>query len=93
MAVPKHLDEAAARLKEASTRIDAAATRPLTLESAKEWLLALTEYVRALSDIQAFNNESVHEKLHAIAGRVGMGESKLATPPRAPGRPPAKRRR
>ncbi len=72
MAVPKHLNEAVARLKEASTRIDAARTERLTLESVGEWLAALTDFCLALSDVQSFNNESVHEKLHALAGRAGL---------------------
>ena len=74
MAIPKHLEEAAARLKDASVRIKAAQAKPLTLESVQEWLIALTDFSSALSDIQAFNNESVHEKLHALAGRAGLRE-------------------
>jgi hypothetical protein len=72
MAVPKHLDEATAQLKDAALRIEVARTREPTLESAHEWLGALTDFAMALSDIQSFNNESVHEKLHEIGGRVGL---------------------
>lgn len=74
MAVPKHLNEAAARLKEASARIDEARSQPATPEGTRQWLVALTDFAMALSDIQAFNNESVHEKLHALAGRAGLKE-------------------
>jgi hypothetical protein len=74
MAIPKHLDEAVTRLNEASARIDEARAKPLTLENLREWLVGLTNYARAASDVQAFNNESVHEKLHEIAGRVGLGQ-------------------
>lgn len=36
------------------------------------WLEALTAYCEALADIHTYNNESVHEKLHALAGRTGL---------------------
>jgi hypothetical protein len=71
MAVPKHLEEAAARLKRAAAKIDDARSKPLTLESLRQWIEAVTDYSMALADIQSFNNESVHEKLHELAGRVG----------------------
>ena len=80
MAVPKHLDEAVIRLKEASARIDEGRAKPLTLESLREWLVALTDYAVAMSDIQTFNNESIHEKLHELAGRVGLKEFPPASP-------------
>ncbi|MHB8875824.1 MAG: hypothetical protein ACYC8T_19220 [Myxococcaceae bacterium] len=72
MSLPKHLDEAAARLDRASERIERARAEPPTLESHREWLEALTDFVRALADIHQFTNESVHEKLHELAGRVGF---------------------
>jgi hypothetical protein len=72
MSLPKHLGEAAKRLEDASFRIDAARVRPPTLASLQAWLAALTDYGQALSDIQRLNNESIHEKLHAIAGRLGV---------------------
>jgi hypothetical protein len=72
MAVPKHVDQAAARLQEAGRRIEAIRQQPLSLESAREWLEALTDLSMALSDIQSFNNESVHEKLHQLAARMGI---------------------
>jgi hypothetical protein len=72
MTLPRHLEEAAARLKEASWKIDQAREKPLTLESLKEWLGALTDYSIAATEIHEFNNESIHEKLHEVAGRVGL---------------------
>lgn len=72
MPVPKHLDEAVARLKQALVRIDVARAKPLTLETLQEWLGALTDYAVAQGDIETFNNESVHEKLHELGGRVGL---------------------
>jgi hypothetical protein len=72
MSVPKHLDQSAAELRAASERIEAARQRPASLESVREWLDALTDYCSALSDIHSFNNESVHEKLHSLAERVGL---------------------
>ncbi|MHB8872207.1 MAG: hypothetical protein ACYC8T_00835 [Myxococcaceae bacterium] len=72
MALPKHLDEATARLERASERIERARAKPSTPETQREWLEALTDFTLALSDIHQFTNESVHEKLHELAGRVGL---------------------
>jgi hypothetical protein len=72
MSVPKHLAEAAAKLKEASFRIDEARHGPLTCENQKVWLEALTDYCLALSELQSYSSESVHEKLHELAGRAGV---------------------
>jgi hypothetical protein len=71
MSLPEHLRDAAARVEDASRRIDAARNEPTSAASMREWLVALTDYVEALSDVQRFANESLHEKLHLIAGRVG----------------------
>jgi hypothetical protein len=70
MAVPAHLEEAAARLSEASWRIDQAKAKTFTSEAQREWLAALTDFSLALSDLQRFNNESIHEKLHDLTGRL-----------------------
>jgi hypothetical protein len=72
MTVPRHLDEAVAKIKEATFRIEQARQGPLTCENQKIWLEALTEYCLALSEVQAYGNESVHEKLHELAGRIGL---------------------
>ena len=72
MTVPKHLDEAVAKITEATLRIKDARQGPLTCENQKVWLEALTDYCLALSKVQAYCNESVHEKLHELAGRIGL---------------------
>lgn len=72
MTVPKHLEDAVAKLKEAEFRIDEARRGPVTCDNQKIWLEALTDYCLALSEVQAYNNESVHEKLHELAGRAGL---------------------
>lgn len=72
MTVPKHLEAAAAKLKEAEFRIDEARQGPVTCENQKLWLEALTDYCLALSEVQAYCNESVHEKLHQLAGTMGL---------------------
>jgi hypothetical protein len=72
MSVSKHLAEAAVKLKEASFRIDEARQGPVTCENQKAWLEALSDYCFALSEVQSYNNESVHEKIHELAGRVGI---------------------
>jgi hypothetical protein len=72
MSLAKHLEEAVAKLEAASERIERARRGPSTPANHQEWLLALTEFTSVLSDIQRLNNESVHEKLHEIAGRVRL---------------------
>lgn len=74
MALSKLLDEAASRLEEATFRIDEARGKPFDVQCAREWLAALTDYCVALSDIQRLNNESIHEKLHAIAGHLKLDD-------------------
>lgn len=80
MSLPKHLDEAVSRLKEASLRIEQARAKPVMLENQQEWLAALTDFAMALSEIHEFNNESIHEKLHEIAGRLGLKRLPSAGP-------------
>ena len=72
MSLPRHLEEAVGRLEDAALRIEAASAKQTTLVSLRDWLAALTDQTRALSDIQRLNNESIHEKLHAIVGRLGI---------------------
>ncbi|WP_257448929.1 hypothetical protein [Archangium lipolyticum] len=72
MALPKHVDEAADRLHEAFARIEAARAAPTSTESLREWLTALTDYAQALMDLHEFTNESVHEKLHVLAGQLNL---------------------
>ena len=67
MALPKHLDEAAAKLEQAASRIEESRAKPVTLESLQEWLVALTDYSMTVSEIHQLNNESIHEKLHELA--------------------------
>mgnify|MGYP006368652123 CR=1 FL=1 len=54
MSVPKHREAAAARLKDASMRIDVAREGPVIRENQQRWLEALTDYCMALGDIQSF---------------------------------------
>ncbi len=79
----KHLDQSVARLEEASARIETAREEPLSMASVQTWLEALTDFAAALSEIQRFSNESVHEKLHELADRFG-----LKSFPGEPTRPP-----
>jgi hypothetical protein len=72
MALPRHVDDAADRLHEAFARIEAARAGPTTPESLREWLNALTDYAQALMDLHEFTNESVHEKLHVLAGLLNL---------------------
>ncbi|HSB43854.1 MAG TPA: hypothetical protein VLD60_02525 [Nitrospira sp.] len=72
MTVSRHVEEAAGKLKEASRQIALAREGPATCENQKIWLEALTAYCEALADIHTYNNESIHEKLHELAGRTGL---------------------
>jgi hypothetical protein len=73
MPLAKLLEDAARRLEDATKRTDAARKKPASVESLAEWLAALTDFGRALSDIQAYNNESIHEKLQEISQRAKLG--------------------
>ena len=68
----RHVEEAAGKLREAAQQIALAREGPNTCENQRVWLEALTAYCEALADMHAYNNESVHEKLHALAGRMGL---------------------
>jgi hypothetical protein len=72
MTVSRHLAEAAERLQRASALISQVRQGPVTCENQNQWLAALTDYCQALADIQTYNNESIHEKLHELAGLVGL---------------------
>ena len=72
MTVPRHLEEAAARLQEAEGKIASAREGPDSFENQRVWLEALTAYCKALADIHTYNNESIHEKLHELAGATGL---------------------
>lgn len=72
MTVSRLVEEAAGRLKAASIQIAQAREGPATCENQAVWLEGLTAYCQALADIQAYNNESIHEKLHELAGKTGM---------------------
>lgn len=70
MPVPRLLAEAASRMEAASRRIEEA--RGGRANTEREWLEALTDLVLATADVQRFSNESVHEKLHELAARIGV---------------------
>jgi hypothetical protein len=70
-------------MKEAEFRIDEARRGPVTCDNQKVWLEALTDYCLALAEVQAYCNESVHEKLHELAGRIGLKHFRSSKPPSA----------
>lgn len=72
MSLSRHIEDAAVRVKEASFRIEEARAKPLSLASVHEWLDALTDFVSALSDVHAYDNESVYERLNEIGTRLGV---------------------
>jgi hypothetical protein len=79
MTVSRHLEEAAERLRQASVLIGQVRNGPVTCENQNQWLSALTDYCQALADIQTYNNESIHEKLHELAGLVGLRTFRSST--------------
>jgi hypothetical protein len=72
MSLSKHLEAAVDKLKNAEARIGAARNKASSPEDLRAWLVALSDFCLALSDIQTFNNESVHEKLHELRERIGL---------------------
>ncbi len=72
MTLHKLLESAADRLNNAALRIEQAREAPASPEQLTQWMEALTQYVMALSEIHTLNNESIHEKLHELAGRAGL---------------------
>ena len=72
MTVSRHVEEAAEKLKEAARQIALAREGPENVQNQRVWLEALTAYCEALADIHTYNNESIHEKLHELAGRIGL---------------------
>ena len=72
MTIAKHLEAAVTQLEDAQAQIDEVRNQAPTPENLKTWLEALTKASHALSDIQSFNNESVHEKLHALSDLAGQ---------------------
>lgn len=72
MTVSRHLEQAAARLQEAETQIACAREGATSLENQRAWLEALTNYSQALADVHTYTNESIHEKLHELAGLTGL---------------------
>jgi hypothetical protein len=72
MTVSRHVEDAAGKLREAARQIALAREGPDSCENQKVWLEALTAYCEALADIHTYNNESIHEKLHELAGRMGL---------------------
>lgn len=84
MPVPRHLEEAAKRLEEASARIREARASTEAQGPYREWLEALTDYTDALSEVQRFANESVHEKLRRLAAQLEISRDfEDATAPHA----------
>lgn len=72
MTVSRHVEEAAGKLQEAARQIALAREGPNSCENQRVWLEGLTVYCEALADLHTYNNESVHEKLHELAGRMGL---------------------
>ena len=72
MTLPKHLEEAVAKLEVASSRIEDARAKPVNLETLHEWLAALTDYSMTVAEVHQLHNESIHEKLHELASRIGL---------------------
>lgn len=73
MALKKHVEEAADRLKHASVRIDEARAKPPTPEHLQEWLGSLTDYSRAVADLLDLNMEAMQENLDALVRRQRQG--------------------
>ena len=72
MAIPRHLEEAVARLQASQTIIHQMRTKKTIPEDVRRWLEALSDACAAITDIESYNNESVHEKLHRLADHMRL---------------------
>ena len=75
MTVSCHVEEAAAKLQEAARQIALAREGLNSCENQRVWLEGLTAYFARpwpISIPNIIENESVHEKLHELAGRMGL---------------------
>ena len=67
MAVTQLMKAASERMEQAARRLRIAREGPFTPSALQEWLSALTDYALALGEVQAFSQESVHEKLQQLS--------------------------
>ena len=72
MTTGRLLEEAVARYEDARRTIEILRAEPAKHRDLEAWLAALTDMVQAHSEVQRLNNESVHEKLHRLAGRQSL---------------------
>lgn len=81
MPVPKHLDDAVGKLKDATARVERCQAQPTSPALLRDWIEALTDFCFALADVHTFSNESVHEKLHELAERARVATVAPASRP------------
>jgi len=80
MTLRRHSDDAAERIGRAAAKIDELREREVSQEMIVEWISALSDYVTALSEMQSYNNESIHEKLQDLYGRAKVAPATSGKP-------------
>jgi hypothetical protein len=70
MAMTKTMEAAANKMEAASTRMRELREGPFTPGNLKDWLEALTDYALALGEVQEYSQQSIHEKLQALARQL-----------------------
>lgn len=83
MTVARHLDEAVGRLRQAELRIEAARAKPTGPENDREWLEGLSEYVKALADVNEYSTEILREQIEAVQTRLGIAPTSRGSEDRA----------
>jgi hypothetical protein len=72
MSLAKHLEQATSRLEAARSVLRETREEVATIDGLKRRVDTLEQCVSALSEIQSYTNESIHEKLHRIATQLRM---------------------
>jgi hypothetical protein len=83
MALTQLMNAASDRMEAAAVKLRRVRQGPFTPSGLQEWLNALTDYALALGEVQAFSQESIHEKLQLLAR--DLHRSDLGSPRRKAG--------
>jgi hypothetical protein len=78
------VQQALDRLESAERRIQRAREEPATPDNLREWLDAVSDFARALSEIHELDRESLHRRLDEVSGSLGLERPAGIRPRRGP---------